>query len=160
MMNPEKIQPGKELHDAVLLKLEAVYGENAKKYTSLIDTVKTMKGSDCLFKESLNFDDIRMPDFIVELFLASFFHEENYSVEIIPRSDRKKTPDLLISNRALRGYVEIKHIHKKHDGPKVVFPEELPKMDLLEKYGDSARDERYCRDKFWRDFSKFSNIQD
>jgi hypothetical protein len=162
-MNLNKLKNENELSDAISLKLKTIYGENAKRYTHLIDTVKKLKGADSLFKEALNFNDIRMPDFMVELLFASFFFEEDYTVEIIPRSDLEKTPDLLVSKTAFRGFVEIKHIHKKHDGPRVVLPNESPELEILEQYGDSIRDERYCRDKILEGFQQiqqFSGLVD
>jgi len=160
-MNPNELKTENELSDAIFLKLTTIYGENAKRYTPLINTVKKLKGANSLFKEILNFKDIRMPDFIVELLFASFFYDEGYTVEIVPRSDREKTPDLLISKNDFRGFVEIKHIHKKHDGPVSVNLKELPEMDILEPYSDPVRDERYCRDKILEGFQqiqKFSGL--
>jgi hypothetical protein len=156
-MNSDQTTKDKEFVEAVLLKLETIYGKNAKNYASLIETVRTMKGSDSLFKEALYFSDNRIPDFIVELYFASYFHNRNYSVEIVSRSDQEKTPDLLISNETLRGYVEIKHIRKKHEGPKSLIPGESTKMKILEKYGDPVRDERYCRDKILEGFHQIQS---
>ena len=162
-MDLDKIKNENELSDAISLKLKTIYGENAKRYIPLIDTVKKLKGADSLFKEALNFNNIRMPDFLVELLFASFFYDDNYTVEIIPRSDLEKTPDLLISKTAFRGIVEIKHIHKKHDGPRVVLPDESHELNILEQYGDPIRDERYCRDKILEGFQQirqFSELMD
>jgi len=153
-MIPNELKMENELNDAIFLKLKAIYGENARRFTPLIDTVKKLKGADCFFKEALNFNDIRMSDFIVELLFTSYFCEEGYTVEIIPRSDNKRTPDLFISKSAFRGFVEIKHIHKKHDGPKEVLSDELPRTDILEPYGDPVRDEKYCRDKILEGFQQ------
>jgi len=161
-MNSDKIIESKT-SEAILLKLESLYGR-CEKYTSLIDTVKKMKGVEGLFKDALNFNDTRMPDFIVELLFASYFCKEGYTVEFISRSESEKTPDLLITKNEFRGFVEIKHIHKKHDGPGVVVLKdlnEIPEDELLEEYGDHVRDERYCRDKILEGFlqiQKFSGL--
>jgi hypothetical protein len=139
------------------MKLESIFGDGAKRYVPLIDTVKKMKGVNGLFKEVLNFNNTRMPDFIVELVFASYFCEEGYIVEFVPRSEGEITPDLHISKNELRGYVEIKHIHKKHDGPgSVVLKDfkEIPEDEFLEMYGDHVRDERYCRDKILEGFQQ------
>jgi hypothetical protein len=162
-MIQDKLKNTNGLSDAILLKLKDAYGEKALRYIPVIDAVKNLKGANLLFKDALKFNTVRMSDFIVELLFASFFSEEGYTVEIIPRSEREKTPDLLIFRKDFRGFVEIKHIHKKHDGPSVMDLNELPEMDLLEKYGDPVRDEKYCRDKILEGFQQiqqFSGLDD
>jgi len=158
-MNPDELKNENGLRDAIFLKLKTIYGENARRYTPLIDVANKLKGANILFKEALKFNNIRMSDFLVELLFVSLFCEDGYSVEIISRSDREKTPDLLISKNNFRGFVEIKHIHKKHDGPEVIDLNESPEMDdILVPYGNHARDEKYCRDKILEGFQQIQQF--
>lgn len=158
-MNPDELKNENTLKDAIFLKLKTIYGENARRYTPLIDVANKLKGANFLFKGALKFNNTRVSDFLVELLFVSYFCEEGYSVEIISRSDREKTPDLRISKNNFHGFVEIKHIHKKHDGPGVIDLKESPEMDdILVPYGDHARDEKYCRDKILEGFQQIQQF--
>ena len=157
----DKMRVESDLGGALFLKLESIYSEEVKRYTSLIDAVKKLKGSNGIFKESLNFNGSRISDFIVELIFAEYFCKEGFTVEFIPRVEKERTPDLFISKSELHGYVEIKHIHKKHDGPDVTVLkhfEENPEDEFLEVYGDHIRDERYCRDKILEGFQQIGQF--
>ena len=153
-MNQKTFKNNDELSEAIFEKITKIYGENARRFFPLIDIVKTLKGANIFFKEALLFNNDRIPDFIVELLFTAYFYKEGYTTEIIPRSNGQKTPDLLISKIDFRGFVEIKHIHKKHEGPSVVNLNEFSEFDLLELYGDSVRDEKYCRDKILEGFQQ------
>jgi hypothetical protein len=145
--------------EQIFSRIRDAYGDKATEFTPLINLVKQFKGAKSFFKDALGSDDIR--DFIATLIFASYFHHAECIVEFVPRS-KEKTPDLFISNSAFRGFVEVKHIHKKHDGPKTVLPNELNKKIILEKYGNPLRDANYCRDDIIEGFKQlrdFSGLQ-
>ena len=141
--------------EEIFSRLRDAYGEKATEFIPLIDLVKQFKGAKSFFKDALGFKDLE--DFIAVLIFASYFHDAKCIVEFIPRS-KKTTPDLFISNSAFRGFVEIKHIHKKHDEPKMALPNELNKKNILEGYGNPLRDENYCRDDIIEGFKQLRNF--
>lgn len=141
--------------DKIIIKLRDKYGEKATDFIPSINLVRQFKGSKNFFKNALDFRDIE--DFIVELTFAIYFYQAECTVEFISRS-KGTTPDLCITNSNLRGFVEIKHIHKKHDGPKRIHPHELGTTGLLEEYAVYTRDEKYCRDKILEGFKQLRNF--
>lgn|GEM_PF-1786478 len=144
------------LIEEIFSKLRDAYGDKAPEFIPLINLVKQFKGAKSFFKDALGFKDIR--DFIVALIFVSYFHHAKCSVEFIPRSKKEKTPDLCIANSEFRGFVEIKHIHDKHDGPKKVLPNESETNEKLEEYGNYTRDEKYCRDDIIKGFKQIQNF--
>ena len=154
----EKSKPENELCNAILSRLKDAYGDKAERFIPLINSVKKLEGANSIFKDALKFNDSRIKDFIIELSFALYFYEANFIVVFVPRSDKEKTPDLFISNSEFHGFVEIKHIHKKHDGLKMVLPNESDSSVEFEKYGDPIRDERYCRDKILEGFQQIQNF--
>jgi hypothetical protein len=143
----------------IFSRLRDAYGDKATEFISLINLVKQFKGAESFFKDALGFDDIR--DFIAVLIFASYFHHAECIVEFVPRS-KGTTPDLFIANSKFRGFVETKHIHKKHDGLKKVLPNESETNEELDENGNYTRDERYCRDDIIKGFKQlrdFSGLQ-
>jgi hypothetical protein len=141
--------------EQIFSRIRDAYGNKATEFTPLINLVKQFKGAKSFFKDALGFDDIR--DFIATLIFASYFHHAEYIVEFVPRS-KEKTPDLFIANSEFRGFVEVKHIHKKHDGPKTALPKGLNKKNILEEYSNPLRDEKYCRDDIIKGFKQIQNF--
>jgi len=143
--------------DKIIIKLRDKYREKATDFIPSINLVRQFKGSKYFFENALELKDI--DDFIAELTFAMYFHHAKYIVEFISRS-KGTTPDLYISNSSLRGFVEIKHIHKKHDGPEKVQSNDLGTIELLEKYAVYTRDEKYCRDKIIEGFKQLRNFSE
>jgi len=146
--------------EQIFSRIRDVYGDKATEFTPLINLVKQFKGAKSFFKDALGFNDIR--DFIATLIFASYFHHAECIVEFVPRS-KEKTPDLFVANSEFRGFVEVKHIHKKHDGPKTALPNVLNKKKLLVEYSNPLRDEKYCRDdiiKGFKQIQQFSGLKD
>lgn len=145
--------------EKIFSRLREAYGDKATDFIPLINSINQFKGAKSFFKDALGFDDIQ--DFVAALSFALYFHHAECIVEFVPRS-KKMTPDLFIVNPEFRGFVEIKHIHKKHDGPKTALPNELNKKNILEEYSNPLRDEKYCRDdiiKGFKQIQQFSGLK-
>ena len=147
----DKSKSESTLIEEIFSRLRHAYGDKATEIIPLINLVKQFKGAKSFFKDALGFKDFR--DFIAVLTFASYFHHTKCIVEFVPRS-KEKTPDLFISNSEFRGFVEIKHIHKKHDGPKIAFPNGAETNEILEKYGNYTRDEKFCREDIIKGFKQ------
>ena len=154
-MNQDESKFQNKLIEELFLRIKGDFGDNAIDFVPLIELVSTFKGSRAFFKDALGFKNTQ--DCIAQLRFALYFHQNGYIVEFIPRS-KEKTPDLFVTNSELRGFVEIKHIHKKHDGPKKMQINDSDSGEILEEYGNYIRDEKYCRDKIIEGFKQLRNF--
>lgn len=153
-MNQDESTFHNNLIEKLFSKIRGEYGDEAIDFIPLIELVSQFKGSKTFFKDALGFENIQ--DCIAQLRFALYFHQNGYIIEFVPRS-KEKTPDLFVTNSKLRGFVEIKHIHKKHDGPKKMQLNDSDTLEMLEEYGNYTRDEKYCRDEIIEGFKQLRN---
>jgi len=139
----------------ILSRLNGEYGERAIDFIPLIKLASQLKGAKSFFKDALGFYDIR--DFVAELRFVLYFHNADCIVEFVPRS-KETTPDLFVTNSEFRGFVEVKHIHKKHNGPRGLQSKDSVPLEKFEEYGIYARDEKYCRGEIIGGFKQLRNF--
>lgn len=155
-MNQDELKSDTDsINKKIFSRLRDEYGDKATDFIPLITLIQQFSGSPSFLKDASGFDDIS--DFIAVIRFALYFHNAGYFVEFVPRS-KEKTPDLFVTKSKFRGFVEIKHIHKKHDGPRIIQINNSEIDEKLEQYGNNIRDEKYCRDEIIEGFKQIRNF--